>query len=291
MTPRPQRTLARTAEISGFGLFTGEDVAVRCLPAPEHHGLAFQRLDLPGQPRLPALIQYVEPGLRRTVLRRGAAHVQVVEHLLAALAGLQIDNCLIQMTASEPPAGDGSADHFVAPLLDAGLCEQRAARRVCVIDKPDVIAATPASGSIELAPVAEPHLQLTYDLDYPGTPVGRQSCSVTIAPRSFVAELSYARTFVFEAEVDGMRSQGFGLRASTDNLVVFGPQGPIDCALRGDTECARHKALDCVGDFALLGCDIIGAIHCRQSGHSLNHELIRRLDQQLRTRTPLAAAG
>lgn len=291
MTPRPQRTLKRPAEISGFGLFTGEDVTVRCLPAPEHHGLAFQRIDLPGQPRVPALIHYVEPGLRRTVLRQGTAHVQVVEHLLAALAGLQIDNCLIQMSASEPPVGDGSADHFVGPLLDAKTEVQRAERRIYRIETADAVSILSAAGSIEVAPVAEPHFQLTYDLSYPDTPVGRQSCSVTVSPRSFVAELSYARTFVFEREVQGLREQGFGQRATTDNLLVFGADGPIENALRSDTECARHKTLDCLGDFALLGCDIIGAIHCRQSGHALNHELIRRFDKTLRSRAPLAAAG
>lgn len=291
MTPRPQRTLERPARISGFGLFTGDDVTVQFLPAPEHHGLAFQRMDLPGAPRVPALIHYLEPGLRRTVLRRGPARVELVEHVLAALAGLQIDNCLIRMTASEPPAGNGSADHFVAALLGAGIREQRAPRRVCRVGKSDVVAAA-SGGSIEVRPVAEPRLQLTYDLDYPGTPVGRQTCSVTVVPESFVAELAFARTFVFEHEVHMMRSQGFGLRATTDNLLVFGPEGPLHNALRSETECARHKALDCVGDFALLGCDIVGAVHCRQSGHALNHELVRRLDLYLRTiSAPQAAAA
>ncbi|MFV0446261.1 MAG: UDP-3-O-acyl-N-acetylglucosamine deacetylase [Planctomycetaceae bacterium] len=290
MKPRLQHTLARPAEISGFGLFTGEDVTVRCLPAPEHYGLAFQRIDLPGQPRIPARVRYVEPGLRRTVLRRGEARVQVVEHLLAALAGLQIDNCLIQMSASEPPAGDGSADHFVAELLDAGRVPQRARRRICRIGAHDVINGA-NGGGIEIASVAESHCQITYDLDYPGTPIGQQSCSVTVTPRSFVANLSYARTFVFESEVQGMRSQGFGLRATTENLILFGADGPIDTALRGETECARHKALDCIGDLALLGCDIVGHIHCRHSGHALNHEVVRRLEQQLHSVRPLAAAG
>jgi UDP-3-O-[3-hydroxymyristoyl] N-acetylglucosamine deacetylase len=288
---RPQRTLARPAQVSGFGLFSGADVTVRFLPAPEHHGVAFQRIDLPDQPRIPALIRYVQPGLRRTVLARGPAEVHTVEHVLAALAGLQVDNCLVQLTAGEPPNGDGSSDHFVAALLDAGFRDQSAPRHVHVIDRTEHVALPGGQGSITLGPANDGRLQITYDLDYPGTAVGRQSCTLTASPTAFVSLLSFARTFVFDPEVAGLRAQGLGLRATTRDLVVFGEHGPVDNALRADNECARHKALDCIGDFALLGCDLAGTIHCRQSGHALNHELVRRLSSRLRTSARLAAAG
>ncbi len=291
MTPRPQRTIARPAQVSGFGLFTGEDVTLRFLPAPEHHGLAFQRLDLPDQPRLPALIRYVQPGLRRTVLSRGHVQVQTVEHVLAALAGLRIDNCLIQMTASEPPNGDGSSDAFVAALLDAGFRDQSATRPVCTIDRAETFSLPGSHGQIAVSPATDDRLHLTYDLDYPGTAVGQQSCTLDATPTAFVSLLSFARTFVFEPEVNGLRAQGLGLRATTRHLLVFGAEGPIENVLRAENECARHKALDCLGDFALLGCDLAGIVHCRQSGHALNHELIRRMATRLSPRTRLSAAG
>lgn len=291
MSSRLQRTLARPAEVCGRGLFSGAEVRLRFLPAPEHHGVAFQRIDLPGQPRVPALVRYVQPGLRRTVLARQTAQVQTSEHVLAALAGLQIDNCLIQINASEPPNGDGSADEFVAALLDAGVQEQSASRHVYVIDRTELIALPGATGSMQVSPGTDDRLHLTYDLDYPGTAVGQQTCSLSITPTSFVSLLSFARTFVFEPEIAGLQAQGYGLQTTTDDLLVFGPDGPLDNALRADNECARHKALDCLGDFALLGCDLAGTIHCRQSGHALNHELVRRLSARLRAPSRLAAAG
>lgn len=291
MPSRLQRTLVRPAQVSGWGLFSGADVTLRFLPAPEHHGLAFQRLDLPEQPRVPALVRYVQPGLRRTLLAREAAQVQTVEHVLAALAGLQIDNCLIQLTASEPPHGDGSADEFVAALLEAGTREQSAPRHVYAIDRTELVTLPGSAGSILVSPSADDRLDISYDLDYPGTAIGRQSCGVSLSPTTFVSLLSYARTFVLESEAAGLQAQGLGLRATTEHLLVFGPDGAIENAPRDDNECARHKALDCVGDFALLGCDLIGSIHCRQSGHALNHELIRRLSQRMHAQARLAAAG
>jgi UDP-3-O-[3-hydroxymyristoyl] N-acetylglucosamine deacetylase/UDP-3-O-[3-hydroxymyristoyl] N-acetylglucosamine deacetylase/3-hydroxyacyl-[acyl-carrier-protein] dehydratase len=215
----------------------------------------------------------------------------MVEHVLAALAGLQIDNCLIQIDAAEPPNGDGSADLFVSALLDAGIRDQSALRHCCVLEHSGQVGIPGCQGSISFGPPAESELQLTYDLDYPGTFIGRQSCSLIASPTSFVSLLSFARTFVLQTEVDGLRAQGLGLRATPRDLLVFGSDGPVENVLRADNECARHKALDCLGDFALLGCDLAGTIHCRQSGHAHNHELIRRIDRHMRSTMRVSAAG
>ena len=291
MTPRLQRTIRRPAQVSGFGLFSSADVSVCFHPAPEHHGIAFQRIDLPQQPRVPALVRYVRPGLRRTLLQRGTAQVQVVEHLLAALAGLQIDNCLVQLDASEPPGCDGSADAFTQALLDAGIREQSASRRICRINQTGTIELPERRGRIEFAPPAQDEFKISFEVDYPHPAIGQQTCSTHVSPSTFVRDLSFARTFVLDTEVEAMRSQGFGVRATTSNLILFGVDGPIDTTLRTDNECARHKLLDCLGDFALLGCDIVGRIHCHGSGHAHNHELVRNLEQRLRANSRLAAAG
>lgn len=290
MIPRPQRTLARPAEVRGYGLFGGRAVVLRLLPAPEHHGIAFQRIDLPGAPRIPALVGYVQPRLRRTALVRGEAIVEVIEHVMAALGGLRIDNCLVQLDAPEPPGCDGSSEAFVSALIDAGIVEQRAPRRICRIEHQEVISNPAGGGFLEFAPASRDSLTITCEIDYPGTPIGAQSFRTEVTPEMFVTQVSFARTFVLEREVEGLRAQGLGLRATTDDLLVFGPDGPIDNELHAGNECARHKLLDCIGDFALLGCDLIGEIRAHQSGHALNHELVRRLSSSIQC-APLRHAG
>ncbi|MCA9053642.1 MAG: UDP-3-O-acyl-N-acetylglucosamine deacetylase, partial [Planctomycetaceae bacterium] len=179
----------------------------------------------------------------------------------------------------------------VAALLDAGIREQSSRRRVIVIGESEIIASPDGRGHISVSPTRDGRFQLTYELDYPQPVIGRQACSLDVTPTTFVRELSFARTFVLEGEVAAMRSQGFGKRATTDNLIVFSSDGPIDTELRAPDECARHKALDCIGDFSLVGCDLAGHVQCCGSGHALNHELIRRLEQRLRGCPPLSATG
>jgi UDP-3-O-[3-hydroxymyristoyl] N-acetylglucosamine deacetylase/UDP-3-O-[3-hydroxymyristoyl] N-acetylglucosamine deacetylase/3-hydroxyacyl-[acyl-carrier-protein] dehydratase len=217
--------------------------------------------------------------------------VELVEHVLAALAGLRIDNCLIQIDAAECPGRDGSAEDFVAALLDGGMIEQSVPRRQMIVDRICAVSLPGVPGTIALAPSDSGGCELHYDMDYGGPPIGRQSCSLTVTPETFVTELSFARTFVLESEVAALRAKGYGQRATTDHLLVFGKVGPIDNELYADNECARHKALDCVGDFALLGCDLVGEIHAIQSGHALNHEAVRRLDALWRGKETRRAAG
>jgi len=290
MTLRPQRTLARPAEVRGFGLFLGHDVVLRALPAPPHHGIVFQRVDLPGQPRVPALIAHVQPRLRRTALACGDAVVETIEHLLAALAGLQIDNCLLQLDAPEPPCGDGSAQIFVAAFLAAGCETQPAPRQALVIHEPLVIRGS-GDSLIELAPSDDGRLTITAEINYPRSLPGRQTHTATLSIDLFASEIAPARTFVLDTEVAALRAQGLGRRVTTDNLLVLGPDGPQDNSCRFPDECARHKLLDCLGDLALIGCDVVGRVAARQSGHALNHAAARVLAEPRAFPAPCRAAS
>ncbi|QDU40379.1 UDP-3-O-[3-hydroxymyristoyl] N-acetylglucosamine deacetylase [Maioricimonas rarisocia] len=277
MPDRIQTTIERAAEVRGYGLFRGLDVTLRFLPAEENHGIVFQRTDLTDAADIPARVEHVVPEPRRTVLSRLGTRVEVVEHVMAALAGLQIDNCLVQLDAPEPPGCDGSAQAFSEALLNAGIVTQSATRPTLHV--PTTIEVTTSSGAhVSAAPQpAEAGYTIGYDLDYGNSPVGRQSASYTITPEIFINEIAFARTFVLELEVAALRAMGFGQRTTTKDLLVFGSQGVIDNALRCPNECARHKLLDCIGDFALIGCDLAGAFHADRSGHRANHDLIRRL--------------
>ena len=274
MSSRRQRTISRPVEVHGFGLFGGADCRLRFLPAPAHYGVAFQRTDLPDSPRIPATAEFVVHRSRRTALSHGSATVEMVEHAMAALAGLWIDNCLVELDAVEPPVGDGSSMEFVEALLRAGIAEQNPSvettrpTRICRLGRePSTIDAGPADRFI-----------IGYRLDYQAA-IPPQSLSLTITPSSFVNEIAFARTFVLAEEIDVLQQQGLGLRATAANVLVLGPEGPRDNQFRRPDECVRHKILDAIGDFALSGRRVHGRFECRRSGHVLNQDVARFLQQ------------
>ena len=288
MHHRPQQTLQRPATLSGIGFLTGADVRIRFLPAEENSGIVFQRLDLPHSPPVPARLENVISGQRRTVIASRGVTVMMIEHVMAALAGLQIDNCLVQLNAPEPPGFDGSAQPIVEALLQAEITAQTAPRGLLRISQPARVEGLGGKASIVARPgpqptssaTTSPIFQITYALDYGSdSSVPSQKAAFVITPETFVRELAFARTFVLESEVAALRAQGYGLRLTARDLLVFGPDGVIDNQLREPDECARHKILDCVGDFALLGSDLSGTIEACRSGHQLNHDLARRLQQ------------
>ncbi|MCA8998501.1 MAG: UDP-3-O-[3-hydroxymyristoyl] N-acetylglucosamine deacetylase [Planctomycetaceae bacterium] len=279
--PRQEQTLARAVTVSGFGLFTGEDARLEFCPAPPGHGIVFERT-APGESvRIPALVDYVVPQPRCTVIARNKASVMVIEHVMAALAGLRVDNCLVRINAPEPPAGDGSAGHFVEALLAAGIISQDRQRDTVVVKTPLLHTESYHVG-IAVQPSRLDEFQVGFILDYGPGPIGTQALNVPINPETFVREIARCRTFVLEREVQQLRSQGLGLRATTQNALVFSNQGLIDNALRFPDECVRHKILDCIGDFALLGCDVVGRFTAMRSGHRLNHEIVRVISEHHR---------
>src|SRR5579875_2959740 len=291
---RYQRTLARPAEVWGVGYLTGATVRLRFVPAPPSTGIVFVRTDLRPRQQVPAHIDQVTGTQRRTTLGHPPAQIGLVEHVLAALAGLRIDNCLVELNAPEPPGLDGSARGFVAALLKAGICRQGARRPVFGVEQSLVLSAggatlalhppLPGLFSEPAGPVIAPEqgLYLSYFLDYGlASPIGRQVHTQALIPSLFVQELASCRTFILEKEAAELRRQGLGARTRAADLLVFGPRGPIDNKLRYANEPARHKVLDLVGDLALLGADLCGHVVAYRSGHPFNVELVRRLHQQL----------
>jgi len=275
-TMRPQRTIGRRATVAGFGYWSGRDVCLEFRPAEAGTGIVFVRGDLKGCPRIPALVARRLEAPRRTSLRCGTAGVDMVEHVLAALAGLQIDNCEVWADEPEMPGCDGSAMPFVAALQSAGIVAQQSPRPRCVVC--EVIRLGDERSWIEARPVASAPPVLRYQLDYGlDGPIGRQTFEIALTPESFCTELAPCRTFVLKADADQLHAQGLGRRATFRDLLVFGDDGPIDNHQRFPDECVRHKLVDMVGDLALAGCDLIGRFTAYRSGHRLNAELVRTL--------------
>lgn len=275
-TARKQRTIGRPAAVAGFGYWSGRDVRLEFRPADPSAGIVFVRRDLEGCPRIPAGIRYRVEIARRSTLQCDGAGVEMVEHALAALAGLSIDNCEIRLDAAELPGLDGSAQPFVEVLDAAGIVEQNAWRPRRVVR--ETIRLGDERSWIEARPLTSPAPVLSYELDYgPQSPIGRQALHVVLTPQSFRAELAASRTFLLKSEADALRAQGIGRRATARDLLVFGDDGPIDNRQRFPDECVRHKLADMVGDLALAGCDLVGQFHACRSGHRLNAELVRAL--------------
>lgn len=271
---RNQRTVAATAVIQGIGYWSGRDVRIEFRPAPVGTGIVFVRDDLKGCPRIAATVENRFETPRRTTLRNGDASVEMVEHIMAALAGLQVDNCELWVNEPEMPGCDGSSLPFVEVLQAVGTVEQDAPRCRKVVRRPLRIG--DENSWIEARPCCSDKLVLRYELDYgSGSSIGRQSLEVSLSPRHFHINLAPSRTFLLESEAEAIKSLGLGKRATFKDLLVYGPNGPIDNVLRFPDECVRHKMVDMVGDLALAGCDLVGRFTAYRSGHRLNAELVR----------------
>ncbi len=279
MSVRTQRTLRQSIESNGVGLFTGADVRLRFCPAADDHGIVFQRIDKPGSPRIPARIEFVAPGHRRTVITHDGVHVEMIEHVMAALAGLQIDNCVIEIDGPEVPGFDGSCQTLCDDLLAAGIVEQSRPRESLSLQMPVLVTGEDEEIDVTARPMNHHGLAITYSLDYGDrSPIPPQNLTVEITPETFARDIAFARTFVLESEVAMLKAAGYGQRITHQDLLVFNNDGQIiDNELRAPDECVRHKILDCLGDFSLLGMDLNGYVNAYRSGHRHNHELARRI--------------
>lgn len=278
---RQQRTLSCAASVRGVGFLTGADVHVRFLPAQPNTGVRFVRVDLPGRPVIPATIEHVAERQRRTTLETGEGRVEMVEHVLAALAGLNIDNCIVEIDAQETPGCDGSSGSFTEAILQAGAEEQPAIRQSFLVDRPYFV--QDGDAMLAIHPPMNGGLVISYNLDYgANNPIGRQSYFSDICPASFVRDLAPSRTFLLKAEADMLRAQGIGSRTSARDLLIFGTDGPIENELRFRDEPVRHKILDIVGDLSIFGRDLCGHVVAYKSGHRLNAELVRQLTEAVR---------
>ncbi len=272
-----QKTISREVTFAGPGLFSGEEATLTIAPAVADAGITFVREQDGKVAHIQALVANVMKRPRRTCLKNGTLFVETIEHCMAALAGLGIDNAIVKVsggTAGEVPGGDGSSEPFVRVIQEAGLTEQDSPLSPLIIKKP--IQVMDKDATIAALPGPTDRLEIIYDFEAPA-PIGRQVFAFHLGDDDFVKQLAPARTFVFEQEVQELRSRGFGKHLTPKDFLVIAPTGPIENEFRFADECARHKVLDLIGDLYLLGRPIRGRIVAHKSGHSLNHQLVRRL--------------
>ncbi|MGH7177229.1 MAG: UDP-3-O-acyl-N-acetylglucosamine deacetylase [Tepidisphaeraceae bacterium] len=277
MTTIQQKTISKEVTLAGRGLFTGEMTTLTFAPAERDAGITFLRQEGERVATIPARVQNVLRRPRRTCLRNGSLHVETVEHCLAALSGLGINNAIIRLSGGvvgEVPGGDGSSKPFVEALTDAGVSEQNGDVEPLVINKP--LQVSIGDATIAALPGPTDRLEIIYDFEA-GPPVGRQTFCFHLGDDDFATQLAPARTFVFENEAVELRKRGLGRHLSHKDLLVISPTGPIDNSFRFPDECARHKVLDLIGDLSLIGRPLRGRLVAHKSGHELNHLLARRL--------------
>jgi len=290
-TLRKQRTIARPCTVSGFGYWSGHNVRVEFHPAEVGHGIVFVRHDLQPAIRIPATVDHRLDTPLRTTLAVDGERVEMIEHILAALAGLDVDNCEVRVDAAEMPGCDGSSLPFSEAITTAGIVSQAAPIAACLlVDR--TLRLSHDDAWVEARPGVRGGFTVEYHLDYGADgPIGRQSLSLDVTPETFRRELAPSRTFMRLDEANRLRSQGIATRATTRDLLVFDHQGPIDNRLRYADECVRHKMLDMVGDIALAGRPIIGHIVAHRSGHRLNAALVRVLVEECRLSCPLSRSA
>lgn len=285
-----QKTINEPIEIEGNGLFSGVPCKIRFVPAPADAGITFVRTDLPSPVRIAAKIANVSQRARRTSLASNTVGVETIEHVMAAVWGLGIDNLQIEMTADETPSPDGSPLPFVQVLLNSGLKEQEAEQAVFVVRQPTAV----SEGDAMLAALPGPGdcLEILYDLDDPRiASIGRQVRGFRLDQDDFVTQVAPARTFLLEAEAKEQQARGLGKHLTPKDIVVMGPNGPVDNVLRFPDEHVRHKICDLIGDIALLGRRLRGRIVAYKSGHELNHALVRRLNDTLEAKGSMENPG
>jgi UDP-3-O-[3-hydroxymyristoyl] N-acetylglucosamine deacetylase/3-hydroxyacyl-[acyl-carrier-protein] dehydratase len=271
-----QKTIKSEGKITGKGMFCGKEAKVVFRPAPADTGVTFVRTDVAEPVRISAVAPNIAERSRRTTIKKGPVSIETIEHCLAAVNALEIDNVVVEVNGSELPAPDCSCAEYFKVLKRAGVVEQDVGRKEYVVNKPITI--TAGDASIYALPYAEDGLSLTYDLDYGGhTGIGRQIFSCRLTPDDFEKHLAPARTFLLEAEAKQFQARGMGTHISPRDLLVIGSDGPIKNTYRFPDECVRHKIVDLIGDLALVGRAVKGRIVAYKSGHALNQQLARKL--------------
>lgn len=273
---RNEHTIASTCEVRGRGYWSGQDVCVRFHPAPISTGVVLVRSDLDGHPTCQAKIAFADGIQFRTNLVDGEAKFEMVEHLMAALAGLEIDNCIVEISACELPGLDGSSSGFVQCLQSAGLIIQAATKSLLVIEEAFTVELDDAR--IEVSPSPDGSTYFGYSLDYgPSSCIPRQSFQFNCSPRSFARQVAAARTFVTLEQAEQLRASGVAAHVTNQDLLVIGDRGVVDNEYRFRNECARHKTLDLIGDLSLAGVDLVGRFQSDRGGHRLNAVVTARL--------------
>ena len=272
-----QQTIAKEVEVSGKGLYKGQLSTVRFKPAQPDTGIVFVRVVDEKLEQVACLVDNVVPRQRRTSLQNGSFTIELVEHCLSAVYGLGIDNLVIETDASEMPGMDGSPEPYAKALLAGGIVQQNVDRRVFKLTEPVFV--SEGLSSIAALPCEQAGLSVLCELEYESIPnLGRQIYSFTSDPDRYMRELARARTFLFESETQAYIAQGIGKHLTPADILVINAKGkPIANKFRFPDELIRHKVADLMGDLALLGRTLQARIVTRRAGHTLAHQLVRKL--------------
>jgi UDP-3-O-[3-hydroxymyristoyl] N-acetylglucosamine deacetylase len=274
-----QRTLKNAIRATGVGLHTGEKIYLTLLPAPVDTGIVFRRVDLDPVVEIQAKAENVGDTTLSTTLMKGDVRVSTVEHLLSAMAGMGIDNAIVEVSAAEVPIMDGSAGPFVFLIQSAGIEEQTAAKKFIRIKRPVVVEDGDKVASF--LPFDGFKVSFSIDFDHPVFQDRTLEAAVDFSSTSFVKEVSRARTFGFMHEIEYLRSQGLAKGGSVDNAIVVDEYRILnEDGLRYEDEFVKHKILDAIGDLYLLGNSLIGEFKAHKSGHALNNKSLRQLIAQ-----------
>ncbi len=296
-----QRTIQKEVSLTGVGLHTGKEVTITFKPAPENYGYAFIRVDLEGSPVIEADANYVVNTQRGTNLEKRGVKIQTSEHVLAALVGMEVDNCMIELNASEPPIMDGSSKFFVKAIEKAGIQEQEADREEYVVD--EVISYTDEETGSEITIIPADEYQVTTMVDFGTKVLGTQNASLKHLS-DFKDEIADSRTFSFLHEIEMLLEHGLIKGGDLNNAIVYvdkelsdetmqrlrhafkkdkisvKPNGILDnLTLHHPNEAARHKLLDVIGDLALVGTRIRGKVIANKPGHSINTQFAKKLSK------------
>jgi len=271
--PSQQRTIANPVHCSGTGVHSGKKVNLTIKPAPVNHGIKFIRTDLPDSPGVSANFNMVVDTSLATVLGDNGLIVSTIEHLMASFAGLSIDNVLVEIDSYEVPIMDGSAGPFTSMIISAGIKSQAALKQYFVVKEP--IELIENDRSVSICPSS--CYKITYTIAYDHDLIKTQTYSIEISDQSFKNEISGARTFGFLDEYEYMKRYGLAGGCSLENVVVIDKNKIVNKeGLRYKDEFVRHKILDCLGDFSLLGMPILGHIVANKSGHAFHHAFIKK---------------
>ena len=303
-----QRTIAKETSCVGTGLHTGVESKITFKPAPEDFGIRFKRMDVDGCPEIKADIDHVVDISRGTTIEENGVRIHTVEHALAACVGIGLDNVLIELSEKEPPVMDGSAIDFVEALLKAGVIKQNAPKNYLHID--EAVGYTDAARGVDIHIMPSDQFRVTFMLDYDYKSLGTQFTTMDQVEKNFASEIAPARTFCFLSEIEHLKEEGLIKGGNIDNAVVivdkkidekeaqklselFGIEKEISLGSNGtlggtefrfDNEPVRHKALDLIGDLALLGMPIQGHVIASKSGHAANVELVKEIKKVYKTK-------
>jgi len=270
-----QRTLKRSLSCAGIGLHSGKKVNLSLKPAPAGTGIRFRRTDLGGV-EIPARVSHVGAVAYATQLKLGEARVETVEHLLAALASTRIDNAFIELNTPEVPIMDGSSAPFIYLVQEAGVRTLAEPRKYLKVTRP----VTLTRGDKQIALFPSDHFKVSYTIGFDHPLLRHQTRTIVLTEDSFIEDIAPARTFTFLKEVEMLRQNGLALGGSLDNAIVISDTGVLNSSLRFEDEFVRHKILDLIGDFALLGHQVIAHAVVHRGGHALHTAMAAQLLQE-----------